>query len=69
MPVDNRFVVIFSGATIEIGRFTVAVSCGLVASFTVIAGVLTPNTVGVPVIAPVEALMERPVGRFTADQT
>ena len=51
-------------AAIEICRFEVA-DCGefLVESFTLIATVSSPASVGVPVIAPVELLIDNPPGR------
>ena len=52
-----------AGAMVKV-RLTVLVCWGLLESFTWNArGVLVTLTVGVPVIAPVEALSERPVGR------
>jgi hypothetical protein len=64
MPLGNVAVVIFSGATIVSEKLTVAVRCvGSVESVAVIATVFTATTVGVPVIAPVDAFMLKPAGR------
>src|SRR4051812_8914775 len=66
---DNELVVIVSGATTAMVSVFVAVRrVGLVESVTVIVTVLVPSVVGVPVIAPVEALSARPAGRPIADQ-
>ena len=49
-------------ALMLMGRFAIAVSCGMVESVTVTVTVVLPNDVGVPVTWP-EVLIERPVGR------
>jgi hypothetical protein len=50
-------------------KFLEALACtGSVESVTVITTVLAPGAVGVPVIAPVLALIARPAGRPVADQ-
>src|SRR6266478_2739539 len=50
-------------------RFAVAVRCvGLVESVAVIAATLVPGVVGLPVIAPVDALIPNPAGRPVAVQ-
>ncbi len=49
-------------------RVAVAVCCGVPESFTVTVALLVPDTVGVPLITPVPALIVNPVGRPVADQ-
>jgi hypothetical protein len=67
-PDGNDVVVMVGGATTVSERFAVAVRCvGLVESVTVIATVLVPAVVGVPLIAPVEAFRFNPAGRPVAD--
>ena len=48
-------------------RLAVVVCCGVPESFAVIAAVVVPAVVGVPVMAPVDALMFSPAGRPVAD--
>ena len=66
IPPGNDVVVIASGVTIVMDRLAVAVRwVGLVESVTVIAAVLVPAALGVPVITPV-ALIESPAGKPVA---
>ena len=69
VPFGKEAVVMLNGgAKIMIDRFAVAVWCvGLEESITVSAAVLDPVAVGVPLIAPVNALIVRPAGRPVAD--
>ncbi len=68
-PPGNDVVVMDGGAMIVIERLAVAVRCvGLVESVTVTTAVLVPAIVGVPLIAPLEALMVKPAGNPVADQ-
>jgi hypothetical protein len=67
-PPGNELVVIVGGAMMVSDRFAVAVKCdGLVESVTVIATVLTPAVVGVPLMAPVDAFKFNPAGSPVAD--
>jgi hypothetical protein len=59
-------VVIVNGETIVIDRLADALSW--FASFTVTLAVLVPAAVGVPLITPVEVLIDSPAGRPVADQ-
>lgn len=69
LPPGNDVVVMLSGAMIVIARLAVAVKCaGLVESVTVMAAVLVPAVVGLPLIMPVDALMLNPAGKPVADQ-
>ena len=49
-------------------KLAAAVCCGVPESFTVTATVLVPADEGVPLISPVEALIERFGGNPVADQ-
>ena len=67
-PPGSDDVVMFSGAMTVSVRFAVAVRWdGLLESVTVIATVLAPAAVGVPLICPVEALRVNPAGSPVAD--
>ena len=69
LPPGNEVVVMVGGAMIVIAKLTVAVRCvGFVESVTVMAAVLAPAVVGVPLITPVEALIPSPAGKPVADQ-
>ena len=68
-PSGREAVVMASCGVVVNERLAVAVRCvGEVESVTVTDTVLVPAVVGVPVIAPVEALIDRPVGRPVAAQ-
>ena len=68
-PEGNDAVVMVGGATTVSDRLAVAVRCvGLVESVTVMATVLVPAVVGVPLIAPVDEFRFNPAGRPVADQ-
>ena len=68
-PPGSDVVVMDGGAMMVIDRLAVAVKCvGLVESVTVTATVLAPAVVGVPVMAPEEALIVSPAGNPVADQ-
>src|SRR5690349_14820892 len=56
-----------AGFLMVTARFAVAL-CGVHESFTVIAAVLVPAVVGVPLITPVAALIDNPAGNPVADQ-
>ena len=68
-PSANAVVVIASVAPAMVSeRFAVALCCGVAESFTVTATMLVPADEGVPLIKPVEALIERFAGNPVADQ-
>ncbi len=67
-PPGSDVVVMFGGAMTVNIRFAVAVRCdGLLESVTVMATVLAPAVVGVPLICPVDAFSVNPAGRPVAD--
>jgi hypothetical protein len=58
-----------SGETMVIDSGADAFCCGFPESFTDMVGVVVPaDPLGVPLITPVEALIDKPLGRFVADQ-
>jgi hypothetical protein len=60
-------VVIVNCELMVIARLADAVCCGLPESLTVTLAVLVPAVVGVPLIAPLVALIDNPAGRPVAD--
>jgi hypothetical protein len=69
VPFGRTEVVMFRpGPVMAMARFAVALNCGLDESFTVMAAVLVPAAVGVPLITPVVAFIDSPVGNPVADQ-
>ncbi len=69
-PAFRAVVVIVSGAAVTVSPSVALADCGLgePESVTLMATILELGPAGVPVIAPVDALIERPVGRPVADQ-
>ena len=62
MPFGREVVVTESGINIVIDRLAEAVLAGLLESVTVTVKLEVPEAVGVPVIAPLEALRLSPAG-------
>jgi hypothetical protein len=68
-PPGSDVVVMVSAGAMVRDRFFEALACvGLVESVTVIARVLVPATVGVPLIAPVDTFSVSPCGSPVTDQ-